>query len=108
MLSLALRLDKQSNLQPLAALADSANRSPQLQFDLCLTYLRKVHAFDYFTCTQYENERVLALRTGSAFLRTEADYVELPGLQTVFRKIQENAETKLAAPEPVEHMWQVR
>lgn len=68
----------------------------QQKFDILLTYLRKIHAFDYYTCTQYENERVLALRTGSVFLRTEADYVELANMQTVFKKIQENAEAKCA------------
>lgn len=53
-----------------------------------MLYLRKIHFFDYYTCTQYENERALTIKIGSAFLRTEANYEELPNLQTVFKKIQ--------------------
>lgn len=45
--------------------------------DLYLLYLRKVHAFDYFTSSKYENERILTLKVSSAFLRIEADYEEL-------------------------------
>ena len=61
------------------------------KYDILLLYLRKIHYFDYYTCAQYENERILTLKVGSAFLRTEANYEELPNLQTVFKKIQENA-----------------
>jgi hypothetical protein len=49
------------------------------------------------------------LKTGSIFLRIEADYEELPNMQTVFKKIQENAESKLASlVEPLEYMGIVR
>jgi hypothetical protein len=34
---------------------------------------------------------MLTLKVGSAFLRIQADYEELPNMQTVFKKIQENA-----------------
>jgi hypothetical protein len=66
---------------------------PTLQnfYDILLLYLRKIHYFDFYTCTQFENERLLTLKVGSAFLRIEADYEELPDTQTVFKKIQENA-----------------
>lgn len=60
----------------------------QNKYDILLIYLRKIHSFDYYTCTQYENERVLSLRTGLVFLRIEANYEELPNMQTVFKKIQ--------------------
>jgi hypothetical protein len=69
----------------------------QRKYDTLLLYLRRVHSFDYYTCTQFDNERVLSLRTGAIFLRTEADYEELPNMQTVFRKVQENGEEKLKA-----------
>ena len=60
--------------------------------DLFLLYLRKVHAFDYFTCMGYESERILTLKTSSAFLRAESEQEELENVPTVFRKIQERAE----------------
>ena len=44
------------------------------QFDTFLLYLRKVHAFDYFTSTAFPNERSLALKLGLGFLRIEVDY----------------------------------
>lgn len=50
-----------------------------------------MHAYDYFTSTSYENERILSLKVGSCFLRVEADYQELPDVQTVFKKIQEKS-----------------
>jgi hypothetical protein len=61
-----------------------------------LLYLRKVHAYDYFTSTSYENERILSLKVGSCFLRVEADYQELPDVQTVFKKIQEKSEERIS------------
>jgi hypothetical protein len=60
-----------------------------------LLYLRKIHYFDFYTSTQFENERILTLKVGSSFLRTEADYEELTNAQTVFKKIQENVEKKI-------------
>jgi hypothetical protein len=47
------------------------------KMDILLLYLRRVHAFDYYTSTSYENERALTLKIASAFLRIEADYQEL-------------------------------
>lgn len=82
---------------------------PQNKYDILLLYLRRVHSFDYYTCTQYENERVLSLKTGSIFLRIEANYEELPNMQTVFKKIQENGENKLKSMnEAPEYMGLVR
>lgn len=72
-------------------LLSKAYRSPQNKYDIFILYLRKIHSFDYYTCTQYENERVLSIKTGLIFLRIEANYEELPNMQTVFKKIQENA-----------------
>jgi hypothetical protein len=45
--------------------------------DIFLLYLRKVHAYDYYAGASFENERLLALKVSSAFLRIEADYEEL-------------------------------
>lgn len=70
-------------------------QSTHLKYDTLLLYLRRVHSFDYYTCGQFENERVLSLRSGAIFLRIEADYEELPNAQTVFKKVQENAEERL-------------
>jgi hypothetical protein len=42
--------------------------------DTFLIYLRRVHAFDYFTSTSFENERIMSLKMGSIFLRIEASY----------------------------------
>jgi hypothetical protein len=49
-------------------------KTDKLKFDTFLLYLRRVHGYDYFTSTSYENERALALRLGSATLRIEANY----------------------------------
>ena len=62
--------------------------------DLYLLYLRKVHAYDYFSGASFENERILAMKVSAAFLRMEADYEELEQVQTVFKKIQERAEER--------------
>ena len=63
--------------------------------DIYLVYLRKVHAFDYFSGIGFENERVLTMKISSAFLRVEADYEEMENVQTVFKKIQEKAEERI-------------
>jgi len=42
---------------------------PRRLFDLCLLYLRRVHAYDYFSGTEFECERALSLKMGLAFLR---------------------------------------
>lgn len=44
------------------------------QFDTNLLYLRRVHAYDYYTSTIYFNERSLSLKLGLAYLRIEANY----------------------------------
>lgn len=48
--------------------------SARKQLDVFILYLRRVHAYDYYTSTSYPNERSLCLRLGRAFLRAEADY----------------------------------
>lgn len=65
--------------------------NPKKCFDLCLLYLRRVHAYDFFSGLSFDSERSLALRMGLAFLRIEADYEELPDFPTVFKKVQEVA-----------------
>lgn len=59
-------------------------------------YLRRVHAFDYWTSTSFENERIMSLKIGSIFLRIEANYNEMEGVQTVFKKIKETTDAKIA------------
>lgn len=53
---------------------DREYSSLSTKFDIFLIYLRRVHAYDYFTSTMYENERILSLKVGSSFLRIESDY----------------------------------
>lgn len=36
-------------------LLNKVYRSPQNKYDIFILYLRKIHSFDYYTCTQYEN-----------------------------------------------------
>ena len=48
--------------------------SLQKQYDTMLLYLRIIHYFDYYTCNQFENERIMTLKIGSSFLRIEANY----------------------------------
>lgn len=66
--------------------------SEKKQFDTYLLYLRRVHAYDYYTSTFYNNERSLCLKLGLSYLRVEANYEELPNVDTVFKKFQEAAE----------------
>ena len=49
--------------------------SVQKELDTMLVYLRRVHAYDYFTASSHENERMLVFRTTHACLRiqTESD-----------------------------------
>ena len=42
---------------------------PLKQFDLQISYLRKVHYFCYFSVTQFNDERKLSAKSGCAFLR---------------------------------------
>jgi len=87
LLRLIIKLDEEVGIQDNRLIEREFN-SIQAKFDTFLLYLRKVHAYDYYTSTMYENERILALKSGSAFLRIEADYQELENVQTVFKKVQ--------------------
>lgn len=53
----------------IAKLLRLSKRSPTQQFDLQISYLRKVHYFCYFTVTQFNDERKLSAKSGCAFLR---------------------------------------
>lgn len=66
--SLARKLDEECKIfeNPLVT---HKFTNPQQKFDTFLLYLRKVHAFDYFTSTSYINERTLCLKLGIAYLR---------------------------------------
>ena len=70
--------------------------SQKRRFDTFLLYLRRVHAFDYWTSTSFENERMMSWKLGSIFLRIDADYKEIEGIKTVFKKINEINEAKIA------------
>lgn len=45
----------------------------ELQVDLQLLYLRKVHAFCYFCMEEYDDERMLAAKCGPAHIRSRPD-----------------------------------
>jgi hypothetical protein len=62
------------------------------QLDTFLLYLRRVHAYDYYTSTNFTDERSLCLKLGLSFLRVEADYEEVPEFPTIFKKMQNAAE----------------
>ena len=47
--------------------------NPLKQFDLQISYLRKVHYFCYFSVTQFNDERKLSAKSGCAFLRPSLD-----------------------------------
>lgn len=68
LLRLIIKLDEEVGIQDNRLIEREFN-SIQAKFDTFLLYLRKVHAYDYYTSTMYENERILALKVGSAFLR---------------------------------------
>jgi len=75
---------------------DATFESDKKKFDTHLLYLRRVHSFDYWTSTQFENERMMSWKLGSIFLRIDVDYKEIEGIQTVFKKINEINEAKIA------------
>lgn len=47
--------------------------SPLKQFDLQISYLRKVHYFCFFSVTRFNDERKLSAKSGCAFLRPKLD-----------------------------------
>ena len=63
-----IKLDKEVGIDK-NELIDKEFISSNKKMDILLLYLRKVHAFDYFSCQGFENERVLANKVSSAFLR---------------------------------------
>lgn len=83
---LAMKLDEECKVTE-NPLYENQFVNPQQKLDTFLLYLRKVHAYDYFTSTSYINERTLCLKLGIAYLRMEADYEEVENFDTVFKKI---------------------
>ena len=92
---LVQKLDKECGIAE-NPICDFTYDSDKKKFDTYLLYLRKVHTFDYWTSTTFENERLMSWKLGSAFLRIDADYKEIEGVQTVFKKINEVNEAKVA------------
>ena len=45
------------------------SRSEVHQFDLQLLYLRKVHFYCYFSCSEYNDERIMSTKCGAMYLR---------------------------------------
>lgn len=88
---LAAKLDEECGVSP-HIMYQTEFSSAKKQFDTFILYLRRVHAHDYFTSTSYPNERALCLKLGRAFLRVEVEYDEVPGLETIFKKMQNSAE----------------
>lgn len=68
LLRLIIKLDEEVGIKD-GRLIEREFNSLQAKFDTFLLYLRKVHAYDYYTSTMYENERILSLKVGSCFLR---------------------------------------
>lgn len=91
---LASKLDEQCKITD-NPLYSHKYASHQQKFDTFLIYLRKVHAYDYFTSTSYINERTLCLKLGIAYLRMEAEYQEKEDFETVFKKIEQAAEVRV-------------
>ena len=105
---LASKLDAECGVQenPIMAFEFSC---PKKQLDTFLLYLRRVHAYDYYTSTSYANERSLCLKLGLAYLRNEADYEEIPDFPTIFKRMQAAAETLIEkGPQNPDHMGQLR
>lgn len=88
---LSAKLDQECGVTP-HILSQTEFSSAKKQFDTFLLYLRRVHAYDYYTSTSYPNERALCLKLGRVFLRVEADYEEVAGFDTIFKKMQNMAE----------------
>lgn len=55
----------------LDSLLAEAKMDPLRQFDLQVSYLRKVHYFCYFSVTRFNDERKLSAKSGCAFLRPQ-------------------------------------
>lgn len=62
-------------------------------FDIYLLYLRRVHAYDYFTAQQFPDERSLTNKIGMAGLRIVSE-VQQYDIPTVLKKNQQEAEKR--------------
>jgi hypothetical protein len=101
---LSAKLDEECGVSG-NTLMQSEFASPKKQLDTFLLYLRRVHAHDYYTSSTYPNERALCLKLGRAFLRVEANYEENAAFDTVFKKMQNAAESIIAKGSEVpDHM----
>ena len=65
--------------------------------DTLILYLRRVHAYDYFTASQHENERMLAVKTAVASLRIQTNEDDPEG---VYEKVRERNEERLTKGSP--------
>ena len=74
-----------------------------------MLYLRRVHAYDYYTSSSFTDERTLCLKLGLSYLRVEADYEEVPEFPTIFKKMQNAAETLIEKGlQTPDHLGQLR
>lgn len=62
-------LDESKGVQSNPLFDSEFNRSENEQLDLQLLYLRRVHAFCYYCCEEYDDERMLASKCGPQHVR---------------------------------------
>ena len=61
--------DKQRTIEENKLFDQESTRDPKEQLDLQLLYLRRVHAFCYYCCEEYDDERMLASKCGPMHVR---------------------------------------
>ena len=69
----------------------------QKEIDTLILYLRRAHAYDYFTASQHENERMMAVKTAVISLRMQTNKEDTEG---VYEKVRERNEERVSKGSP--------
>ncbi len=75
---------------------------PVRRLDLQITYLRKVHALCYYSCEEYDDERLLAAKCGPVYIRSKdhvpvAKLAEHPETSAFESRIEKFVSVRIAA-----------
>lgn len=68
---LILLLDEEKQIKDNELLGSAQTNDKILQLDLQLLYLRKVHALCYYSMEEFDDDRMLAAKSGPAFIRSK-------------------------------------
>lgn len=83
------------------ALLSQTQMEPLRQFDLQVSYLRKVHYFCYFSVTRFNDERKLSAKSGCAFLRPPLDLFKTFKVDSGHSDLQKEVLSRFLAQGPL-------